>query len=222
MTGKIEYLSDINIFAGLCEEDEFILARAMCRKSFPVHALICSEGANVQFLIIIVSGRASSVLVDENGDQVIVDFYCPGEIIGDLNPSDEVFYNQNIVTLEPTEVLLISRQAILQVIQKNNQLAIEFAQISASRINHLQARLRSIALENGPKRIITFISDLAKKRGSEEQDGLFIDWNLSHQAIASACGLTRETVSRLIRELDNKGILTRQGRGWKVEINTSC
>lgn len=213
---KIEYLSDIKIFAELSEAEQTSLARASCRKTLKPGMLVCPEGSRVQFLVIMLSGRASSILVGENGDQVILDFYVPGDIIGEMSLSDDVFYMSNIITIKASEVMFISRQAVLEVIRKDMQLALDLAQVSAERMNHLQARLCSLALENGPQRIITFIRELAEKLGIEEPDGLFIDWNLSHQTIASACGLTRETVSRLIHNLTDKGMLTRERNGWKV------
>lgn len=61
-------------------------------------------------------------------------------------------------------------------------------------------------------RLQQFLVWLADKFGRSVRSGELIDLRITHQAIAETIGTTRVTVTRLLREFEQKGIILRQQR----------
>ncbi|MCA9048387.1 MAG: Crp/Fnr family transcriptional regulator, partial [Planctomycetaceae bacterium] len=85
----------------------------------------------------------------------------------------------------------------------------------------LQQRLRDVVYERGDARILRYFEALALQIGVESPEGVFIDSRVTHQTIADTCGLARETVSRLLTNLKQRGQLFRTADGWVLNVKGS-
>ena len=214
----MEFLTDIPLFDTLNEEQEKILAGAAARKRIAMGEVFCREGAEANFFAVLVRGLAKASLFGADGSECLLDFYFPGDAIGEMNVSDLVHYPFNLTTLEPSELLLVARPALIKIMKSNSELAYRLNSATVRRALVVQQRLRSLALEEGRQRILTFLSEIAQRRSQSVDNGLAIDYPISHKMIADACGLSRETVSRLTAKLAADGLLLRRGEGWWLAL----
>lgn len=75
--------------------------------------------------------------------------------------------------------------------------------------------------------LVKLLTLLSQKFGREVEQGLLIDLRLTHQDIAELLGSTRVTVTRILRQLEQQGliqrfllhrILLREEEVWHYEI----
>jgi CRP-like cAMP-binding protein len=61
-------------------------------------------------------------------------------------------------------------------------------------------------------RVARTIVDLAEQEGVSTDEGIFVAKRPTQQELASMVGTTRETVSRVLSELNRRGLVTMSGR----------
>ncbi len=69
-----------------------------------------------------------------------------------------------------------------------------------------QSRMVALAPDTHAK-LAQFLIDQAEKRGQTNADGLRIALNMTHEEIAKNIGASRESVSRILKELRNRGVI---------------
>jgi CRP-like cAMP-binding protein len=102
--------------------------------------------------------------------------------------------------------------------------------LTTNLLNHIQ-QLEELSIIRSHKRIeislIKFLNWLAKKFGRQIETGYLIDFKLTHQDMAEILGLTRVTITRTLKHLEEQGsierlplnqILLREEEVWYYEI----
>ena len=119
--------------------------------------------------------------------------------------------------LAPTITLEISRQTFEeQTIKHPGTLAplldmtVEMYRLHSERILNLEYRTVR-------ERIVSFLLTMSGRFGVTTKHGLLLEAPLRHQDIASSVNATRETTSREITNLKNKGLLTKQGPFYVIQ-----
>ncbi len=103
------------------------------------------------------------------------------------------------------------------MLDEHPELALKTLQVMAERLNaanHRILRLSSLPVE---KRITFTLLELGRKLGRPKEGMLLIDTPLSRDDLAEMTGATPDTVSRVMSQFQNNGIIE-SGRQW-VGIN---
>lgn len=216
MTDSFFYLTDIPIFKSLTDEDTELILKNSVRKKFPANCVIHLEGQPAGFFALLTHGKAQTLLLCEDGREILLNFYKPGDFFGEMNIAEAGVWPYSVRTLSPTQMIFISLEIIKQLTQKNGGFAISFVAHLSAKLNRAQNRLRDTIFERGEGKIIKYFAHIASEIGVPEEEGIFIPEKLSHQVIADSCGLARETVSRLLRNLQLNGLLIRKKNGWQI------
>jgi CRP/FNR family transcriptional regulator, cyclic AMP receptor protein len=72
------------------------------------------------------------------------------------------------------------------------------------------------------ERLRAALLELAEDFGTHDQRGVILNVPLTHQMLADMIGVARQTVSRMVMDLERKGILFRDGRRFTVVIEALC
>jgi CRP-like cAMP-binding protein len=81
-------------------------------------------------------------------------------------------------------------------------------------LSHIYQMENLLQIRSGqvPQRLWQLLKWLAYKFGSQTHQGHLIELRLTHQDIADLIGTTRVTVTRLIHQFEQEGIISRLGR----------
>src|SRR5205807_7917981 len=63
---------------------------------------------------------------------------------------------------------------------------------------------------------------LARKFGTRDQRGVILNLPLTHALLADMIGATRPTVSKMVMDLEHKGIVVRDCRRFAVDVQALC
>lgn len=217
MPRAAEYLSDFPLFAGLDEEESRLIASVAKRKTYPPRHLISLEGAVTDFFGIVTAGLIKGVNYSAEGREFLIDFHIPGELVGEFSITSEIEFPCDFVAVEESEIVFVRRNSMAELARKNGMIALRLATASSLRMMRLHRRLKSVALDRGPERIHAFLTEMALRVGTSTDGGMLVDLTLSHQMLADACGLSRETVSRLMADLVRNGSLQKRASGWMLK-----
>jgi CRP/FNR family nitrogen fixation transcriptional regulator len=162
--------------------------------------VIACEGDRADHMFFVVRGVARSCKNCRQGVRNIVAFYLPGDFFG----WTELNHSLSIEAVTDIEVLFIKRSALLALGSRDTFVG-RFL-LRATTIELMRAQDHILLMSKLAKcRVATFLNDLWVRLGRAE----YLDIPMSHQDIADHLGLTIETVSRTIAELERSRMITR-------------
>src|SRR5262249_29565350 len=172
--------------------------------------VIVCEGDAADYIFLVVDGIVRSCRTFQNGARSIAGFYLTGELFGwtDLKHSLSAEAATNAM------VLYLKRSALLSAAARDSHIA-NF--LLAATTNELRrAQEHALLISRSAKcRVATFLLDLSKRLGTTK----YLDLPMSHQDIADHLGLTIETVSRTITDMERSGLIARISPRTLVLLN---
>jgi len=147
--------------------------------------------------------------VYESGDEITVALLRENSIFGVLSlltgQRSDRFYH----AVAFTRVDLISAPAtsVRQAIEKDARVGLLLLQGLSSRILQTETMIETLTHRDMSSRLVSFLLVLCRDFGMPGTRGITIDLKLSHQAIAEAIGSTRVTITRLLGDLRNAGLV---------------
>ena len=126
-----------------------------------------------------------------------------GEILGEAAFFDKMPRISSANALSNIEVAVINEETLLTLTRKHPKLALELLNLQATRIRQLSSQLDAMTFMKADERIAKV---LLQNNNDENKV------NLTHEEIAGATGVTRVTVSKILREFKDKGILKTEYR----------
>jgi len=85
---EINFLRNVPIFADLEEKDLKKIVRLGMRQKYKKGNIVLLEQENGAALFVIVSGKVKVVRMDEDGREVILSMFGPGEFFGEMSLLD--------------------------------------------------------------------------------------------------------------------------------------
>ena len=98
-----------------------LAARGQVR-TFPKNAVIINEGDRGDSLYVILSGKVKVYVSDDDGREMILDIYGPGDYVGEM-ALDGRPRSASVMTLEPTCVRWSTRDELRNAISANPDVA---------------------------------------------------------------------------------------------------
>jgi CRP/FNR family cyclic AMP-dependent transcriptional regulator len=208
-------LHNVPLFAGLNEEQLSVLVRMVVRKSFGRNVTIIGAGDPTDSLYIVINGRLKVLMSDEQGREVILSILGPGEFFGEMGLLDDSPRSASVVTLEPCELLSISKTDFKRSLAENFDLSLMVMRGLVRRLREADGKIGSLALMDVYGRVARLLLDMAEDVGGEK----VVVKKLSKQDIAKMIGASREMVSRVMKDLQLGGYIEARGRSIVLRPN---
>lgn len=207
-----ELLRRVSIFEGLEADSIHNLSRELRPMEFPKDTLIVGQDDHGDSLYIIESGRVKVVLYGESGREVILTIFRAGDFFGEMSLLDGEPRSANVIALEPTVALVLSRDDFQRFLETHPHAALRVLEEMSKRLRHADAVIGNLALLDVYGRVARILIDLARKEGESQDEGIMIRERPTQQDLASMIGTSRETVSRVLSEFQRRGFLSMQGK----------
>ena len=209
---KAELLKRVPLFRGLSDVELGALAELMQVRKFPRDCMVIWAEDKGDTLFVMHTGRVKVSVNAADGREVILSVLGPGEFFGDMSLLDDRPRSANVITLEGSEVLAIRRSDFLQALEQHPSIAVHLMVSLALRLRRADRQIASLALLGITDRICGVLLALAEEQGVETEEGLVIRKRPTHQILANMAGTARETVTRVLRRLDEEGYILSRGR----------
>ncbi|MFM0148083.1 Crp/Fnr family transcriptional regulator [Paraburkholderia sp. RL18-085-BIA-A] len=173
---------------------------------------VCFQGDPRSPFVLVISGQLRTSILSEDGREIPVRTLNPGHSGGEepilLNSS----IHGNIVAVRKSTVALFSRAHARQLFNEPN-VARVLNNSMAIRVMHLIERHAVQGLPRADARISAVIESAINN--AEKDESPLIE--LPDQAtIAAMAKVSRETVSRVLKSLTNRGVIAKEGRRIRV------
>ncbi|PQO33970.1 Crp/Fnr family transcriptional regulator [Blastopirellula marina] len=207
MSGQLWYLKACRLFES-CTTEQLQRLEANSRvknvsKGSPVY-LPADEADSV---LVLASGRIKICHLTSDGKQSILAFIEPGEIFGELAILNVGNRDEYAEAVEDSRVVAISGEALCQLMEEHQGLCLGITKIIGVRRQRIERRVKHLLYLSNRERICHLLLELAEQYGRDSARGLEITLRLSHQDLASLVGSTRETVTVVLGQLQNEGLI---------------
>jgi CRP/FNR family nitrogen fixation transcriptional regulator len=166
---------------------------------FARNSEIYGENEPAEYLYKVVGGavRTYKVLVD--GRRQIGGFYLPGDMFG-LETGDEHTFSAEAIT--DCKIIVIKRSAVVALAARDNDVARQMWGLTARELQRAQDRIL-VLIKSAQERVAGFLLEMADRAS----DGGAVELPMSRQDIADYLGLTIETVSRTLTQLEKSAVI---------------
>ncbi|MEE3257940.1 MAG: Crp/Fnr family transcriptional regulator [Candidatus Latescibacterota bacterium] len=208
----IDFLRNVSLFESLDQQELEALSDLAFTRTFSKDNVIILAEEEGDTLFIIKKGQVKVSIVSEEGREVILSLLGESSVFGELSLLDGKPRSANVVATEETDLLMLRRADFVQLIYKTPQIATALLAELATRLRKTDRQIEGLALLDVTSRISETLLQLATEQGTETVDGVVIESRPTHQELANMSGTTRETVSRVLKRLEEQGYISCSGR----------
>lgn len=174
-------------------------------KSYPRNSIIINQGDETDAFYLVLSGRATVLILHEDGRQIVLGTLYPGDYFGELSCLDGDIRWATILTKEPCKCLVNSKERFQSVCRKHRSLIWVLIRHLVQRLRKATRKIEELAFTDVYDRVVCSLRDT--------REGGTLEHKPTHQDIAHAVGAWREMVSRVMKELAVQGYIKQtQGR----------
>jgi CRP-like cAMP-binding protein len=213
----LELLRAVPIFSELSEQDIVSLARLTIRRRYPKDAVIFFENEEGDFFFIIVEGRIKVTILGDDGREVILSMLGLGDFFGEMALLDNEPRSATAIAVEESELLSLHRTDFQSVLTDNRSIMGALMKILTGRLRRANHQISTLALLDVYGRVARVIVDMAREEGRRLKDGKIAFRRATHQEIANRIGTTRETVTRMLKDLERQGLIQVHGKEMVVQ-----
>ena len=212
MDRSIWFLKRCDLFERLDETEAAQLNRHALVRRFKKRALVYCPTEPGQSVMVLASGRVKIKDVTLDGRETILAFIEEGELFGELALLDDQARQEYAEAVEDSEVLLIPREDLLALMETRAGLSLSITKLMGLRRQRIENRLRHVLFLSSRDRMLRLLIELAEAHGQMVGIDTEIRFPLSHQELASLIGVTRETVTITLGQLEEVGLVRVQRR----------
>ena len=209
---KISLLESVPIFSDLSKSDLTKISDRMTHRKFTKNQMILLEDDLGQTFFVIATGSVKITRLSDDGREVILAMLGESDFFGEMSLLDGDGRSANVVALEESEVLTLARNEFLDILEQYPRISISLLEELTNRLRKSDQQIESLSLSDVEQRIGITLIRLAEELGTIKQGSVKIKNLPFQQDIANMAGTSRETVSRTFKLLEEKGLLSRQGR----------
>lgn len=186
------------------------------KRSYPPKHTVVHAGAEPQSLFLILTGSVSVLVEDEDGREMVLAYLNAGEFFGEMGLfQDQQARTAVVRTRAPTLLAEVSYTAFRTFAREQPDIMFELAGQLANRLRDTSGRLRDLTFVDVAGRMARTLMDLAKQPDAKAHArGVLV--KVSRQEIARIVGCSREMAGRVLKKLEEDGVVQSQGRSTIV------
>lgn len=207
----ITALRTIPIFSELTDAELEKITKVAVQQVFRKDNMVLIEEEIGSTMFIILDGRVKISRISDEGREVILSILSEGDFFGEMSILDGQTRSANVVTLEDSEIMVIRREDFLQMLHDYPQIAINLLKELALRLRRSDAQIKSLSLQNATGKVASTLLRIADDSGKIYKGQVEIPRLPPQQDLANMAGTSRETISRVLKSLQKKGYLRKEG-----------
>lgn len=188
------------------------------KKRRPLHLdeFLYFQGGECKSLYAVKSGSFRSFIVNSEGVEQTVGFYLPGELMG-LDSLQFGRFTCSLIALETCSVCELPLSRLTSLCSEIPGLQFQLMRLLGKEIASDHDKILALGHRSARGRIAGFLLALSRRYDALGFSGTEFNLSMRRHDIANFLGLTNETVSRQLADLNKHGVITVKRRG--IQIN---
>lgn len=203
----LSVLSRVPLFTGLCEEELRLIGTVAVRRRYSRGAVVFFEHEPGDTLYIIEDGQVRIYRLAEDGREKTLTLLSSGDFFGEMALIDDEPRSAIAEATDPSVLLAIHKRDFHKLIQSQPHMAMSMIKGLSLRLRQTNKQLMDAVFLDVRGRMCRMLVDLDDRYGKDYESGRLIDIKLTHQELANMVGTSRESVTRVLTELQDVGAL---------------
>lgn len=203
---KITLLRKAPLFSHLPDSELETLATSLHMRTFAKGMIIFHEGSLGQNLYMIDSGKVRIFFLSENGQEVTLNVYGPGDCFGELSLLDGLPRSAGAMAMEKTVTYTLHRDDFHTNLVAYPRLALSILEELSRRLRYTSQYAESLAFMDVYGRVAAKLLELANRYG-EQGEQIEIELHLTQTELASWVATSRESVNKVLRGFREQGFI---------------
>jgi CRP/FNR family cyclic AMP-dependent transcriptional regulator len=214
-----ELLRAVPVFSELNDVDVTSLSKLTTRRKYPKDTVIFFENEEGDTFFMIIDGRVKVTILGDDGREIILSVLGPGDFFGEVALLDNEPRSATAIAVEDTELMSLHRLDFQNVLNENKSITLALIKTLTARLRKANHQISTLALLDVYGRVARVILDMARDEGKRLKDGRIAFRRPTHQEIANRIGTTRETVTRMLKDLERQGLIRVEGKEIVVQAD---
>lgn len=204
MLTNLELLRRVPLFTALTASQAASIADAIVKQRFKRSEAIVEQGKKSDALYIILTGRARVMSTDSRGREVILAMLQPGDYVGEMSMIDNEPHSATVRAEIQTDVLMLGRKEFSGCLPADSSMAYNIMCGLVQRLRHADRKIESLALMDVYGRVARALLEVSVDDGTGT---LVVRNKISRQYLGKMVGASREMVSRVMKDLEERGFV---------------
>ena len=204
MLSNLDLLRRVPLFSLLTVAQAEVISGAVIKRRFKRGEALVEQGQKSNALFILLTGRARVVTSDSRGREVILATLAQGDYLGEMSIIDNEPHSATVRAEVQTDVLMLGRAEFARCLTENASMSLVVMRGLVKRLRHADRKIESLALLDVYGRVAHALLDFAV---ADAQGQLLVKDKISRQDLAKMVGASREMVSRVMKDLEERGFI---------------
>ncbi|MBN9627239.1 MAG: hypothetical protein ABS39_19080 [Acidovorax sp. SCN 65-28] len=204
MLSNLDLLRRVPLFSLLTVAQAEVISGAVVKRRFKRGEALVEQGQKSNALFILLTGRARVMTSDSRGREVILATLAQGDYLGEMSIIDNEPHSATVRAEVQTDVLMLGRAEFARCLTENASMSLVVMRGLVKRLRHADRKIESLALLDVYGRVAHALLDFAV---ADTQGQLLIKEKISRQDLAKMVGASREMVSRVMKDLEERGFI---------------
>lgn len=193
------------LFRSLDADQLAVVTAAAQKVAIEKNEFVFHRGDPANGLYVVAVGHIKLAVPAANGQEKVIEFFGPGEAFGEAFMFLDKPYMVEAQALDDSLLIWIDKQDIYAAIDRDPSFARRMLAGLSLRLHTLVKDIETVNLQNAMQRVVAYLLNQPR-----EDDQMRFPFNKS--VIASKLGLTPETLSRLLHQLAEAGLIEVDGK----------
>ncbi|MEO3692914.1 MULTISPECIES: Crp/Fnr family transcriptional regulator [unclassified Roseateles] len=203
MISNLDLIRRVPLFSMLTTDQAQSIADSVVKRRFKRGELVVEQGTKSNALFILLNGRARVLTADSRGREVILAVLQSGDYVGEMSLIDNEPHSATVRAEVQTDMLVLGRAEFARCLPESSSLAYGILRGLVLRLRNADRQIESLALLDVYGRVARALLDMA-----EDEKGIkLIRGKVSRQDMAKVVGASREMVSRVMKDLEERGVI---------------
>jgi CRP/FNR family transcriptional regulator len=212
--GVVNTLRTCRLFAGLPPADLENISQVAVIKSLEKDEFLFREGDPAVGFYVVQRGAVNVHRVSPAGKEQIIHIFRAGESFAEVALASSQGYPADARAVEPTQVLLVQKAGILELVRRQPELALRMLASMNIHLRDLLEQLEDLTLKDVETRLANWLlKRCPKPRGDRPAT---IQLPMTKRLLAAELGTVSETFSRTLAKFREQKLLTVRGRTVEV------
>jgi CRP-like cAMP-binding protein len=203
-------LRSCQLFTGLPQLDLEKIAEVSVVKSFEKNDCLFHEGDVANGFYVIQRGAVNIHRVNAAGKEQIIHVFHAGESFAEAALATPTGYPADARALEPTQVLLVQKAGILELLKRQPELGLRMLGSMSGHLRVLVGQLEDLTLKDVETRLANWL--VKRCPNPQGETPVKIELTQTKRVLAAELGTVSETFSRTLAKFREQKLLAVKGR----------
>lgn len=183
----------------------------------PKHAKLLEEGQVPEGIFVLLEGSVKLFVGLKGGKTLIMRVVQSGEVLGLSATMSSKPAEYTAETVSPTRFIYVPRKDFLALLEEHPEICISVVEVLS---HQLRQAVTMLHYSSGSQPAAEKLADLLElwiaENGVETKSGIELKLPLTQEEVGQMIGVSRETVSRLLSEFEQQGVIELEGSHVRI------